>query len=99
MLLVITHLELFLFYIFSIFFYRFVDSSSSIDLLNVAFAKIHPKNTEVSANDLFNTPDRITGRAGFQALKSLSPSRKWNFVEVSFTLLSIALSMRSMHYF
>ncbi|XP_030643044.1 asparagine synthetase domain-containing protein 1 [Chanos chanos] len=33
----------------------------------------------------FNVPDRITGRAGLQELKSLSPERKWNFVEINVT--------------
>ncbi|KAF7244998.1 Asparagine synthetase domain-containing protein 1 [Varanus komodoensis] len=34
----------------------------------------------------FNVPDRITGRAGLEELKHISPSRSWNFVEINVTL-------------
>lgn len=33
----------------------------------------------------FDVPDRITGRAGLQELKNISPARKWNFVEINVT--------------
>lgn len=33
----------------------------------------------------FNVPDRITGRAGLQELKNLSPKRQWNFIEINVT--------------
>lgn len=33
----------------------------------------------------FDVPDRITGRAGLQELRNLSPQRKWNFVEINVT--------------
>ncbi|XP_076858460.1 asparagine synthetase domain-containing protein 1 isoform X2 [Brachyhypopomus gauderio] len=36
-------------------------------------------------SDCFDVPDRITGRAGLQELKNLSPARKWNFVEINIT--------------
>ncbi|XP_075464513.1 asparagine synthetase domain-containing protein 1 [Ascaphus truei] len=34
----------------------------------------------------FDVPDRITGRAGLDELKAISPTRTWNFVEVDVTL-------------
>lgn len=33
----------------------------------------------------FDVPDRITGRDGLRELGTLSPSRKWNFVEINVT--------------
>ncbi|KAF4108817.1 asparagine synthetase domain-containing protein 1 [Onychostoma macrolepis] len=33
----------------------------------------------------FDVPDRITGRAGLQELKNLSPKRQWNFIEINVT--------------
>lgn len=33
----------------------------------------------------FDVPDRITGRAGVQELKNLSPNRQWNFIEINVT--------------
>ncbi|KAK1789171.1 hypothetical protein P4O66_015115 [Electrophorus voltai] len=36
-------------------------------------------------SNCFDVPDRITGRAGLQELKNLSPARKWNFVEINVT--------------
>ncbi|XP_052462809.1 asparagine synthetase domain-containing protein 1-like [Carassius gibelio] len=33
----------------------------------------------------FDVPDRLTGRAGLQELKKLSPKRKWNFIEINIT--------------
>lgn len=33
----------------------------------------------------FDVPDRITGRDGLRELTTLSPSRKWNFVEINIT--------------
>ncbi|XP_053140865.1 asparagine synthetase domain-containing protein 1 [Hemicordylus capensis] len=34
----------------------------------------------------FDVPDRITGRAGLEELKTINPSRSWNFVEINVTL-------------
>lgn len=62
-------------------FNRYVKQNSSIDLLNVAFAREDAIEDVKRAQ--FDTPDRVTGRLGFQALKKLFPSRKWNFVEVN----------------
>lgn len=33
----------------------------------------------------YDVPDRITGRAGLQELKKLSPNRQWNFIEINVT--------------
>ncbi|KAG9271718.1 asparagine synthetase domain-containing protein 1 [Astyanax mexicanus] len=57
--------------------------------------KNNGEHVNVSVNDItssdqrtsncFDVPDRITGRAGLQELKKISPSRKWNFVEINVT--------------
>ncbi|XP_061464208.1 asparagine synthetase domain-containing protein 1 isoform X1 [Rhineura floridana] len=44
----------------------------------------------------FNVPDRITGRAGLEELKTISPSRSWNFVEINVTLEELK-AMRQQH--
>jgi len=62
-------------------------TSESIDLINVAFE--NPRT--IAANktrkeDIYNVcPDRVTGRAGWEELRSLSleTGRVWRFVEVS----------------
>jgi len=57
-----------------------------IDLINVAFENprtVAAQNTKLE--DVYNVcPDRITGRAGWEELKSLSQGtgRNWRFVEV-----------------
>lgn len=43
-------------------------------------------NPNTPPADPFNVPDRITGRAGLEELKALSPTRIWNFVEINVTL-------------
>ncbi|CAH2302508.1 asparagine synthetase domain-containing 1 [Pelobates cultripes] len=41
---------------------------------------------EISAScNAFDVPDRITGRAGLEELKSINPLRTWNFVEIDIT--------------
>eukprot|EP01063_Lacrimia_lanifica_P014337 TRINITY_DN2094_c1_g3_i1.p1 TRINITY_DN2094_c1_g3~~TRINITY_DN2094_c1_g3_i1.p1 ORF type:complete len:692 (+),score=162.48 TRINITY_DN2094_c1_g3_i1:93-2168(+) len=52
-----------------------VPPGESIDLLNVAFGPTPDR-----------TPDRITGRHGWHELARRSPSRKWNFIEIDFTV-------------
>jgi hypothetical protein len=60
--------------------------TESIDLINVAFENprtVAAQNTK--PDDGYNVcPDRITGRAGWEELKSLSQGtgRNWRFVEV-----------------
>lgn len=47
--------------------------------------KNNPDETKSDPQKSFDVPDRITGRAGLQELKNLSPQRKWNFVEINVT--------------
>ncbi|XP_056610688.1 asparagine synthetase domain-containing protein 1 [Triplophysa dalaica] len=47
--------------------------------------KNNPDETKSDPQRSFDVPDRITGRAGLQELKNLSPQRKWNFVEINVT--------------
>ncbi|XP_060113242.1 asparagine synthetase domain-containing protein 1 [Heteronotia binoei] len=59
-------------------------------------------NADMAVGDplsCFNVPDRITGRAGLEELKALSPSRSWNFVEINVTLeeLKTARKQRISH--
>lgn len=60
-------------------------ATEPIDLINVAFE--NPRTVaaqKTSADDVYNVcPDRITGRAGWEELKSISrgSSRLWRFVE------------------
>ena len=52
-----------------------------IDLLNVAFQPMQSGKSEP-----FAVPDRLTGLQALHELRTISPSRKWNFVKVvSFT--------------
>uniref|UniRef100_A0A146YMH1 Asparagine synthetase domain-containing protein 1 n=1 Tax=Fundulus heteroclitus TaxID=8078 RepID=A0A146YMH1_FUNHE len=37
----------------------------------------------VQTFDAFGVPDRLTGRAGLEELRRLSPDRRWNFVEIN----------------
>ena len=53
----------------------FVPEDEPIDLFNVSFAR----SLEHKFN---NVPDRKTGRITLQELRSLCPTRCWNFVEV-----------------
>ncbi|XP_014858634.1 PREDICTED: asparagine synthetase domain-containing protein 1 [Poecilia mexicana] len=78
---------------------RHVPAQHPIDLLNVAFRLQEPKNHNKKRNkdspnsDLtarrtfspFDVPDRLTGRAGLEELRSLNPERRWNFVEINVT--------------
>uniref|UniRef100_A0A8D0KLK0 Asparagine synthetase domain-containing protein 1 n=1 Tax=Salvator merianae TaxID=96440 RepID=A0A8D0KLK0_SALMN len=43
-------------------------------------------NIMTTNSSSFNVPDRITGRAGVEELKSINPSRTWNFVEINVAL-------------
>lgn len=70
-----------------------VPQHESIDLINVAFGqkpktqqnvkKKHQKSPLSDQALNFDVPDRITGRS---ALRELSKTRRWNFVEVDVTL-------------
>lgn len=69
-----------------------VPQHETIDLINVAFAQKHKVQQNVKKKHQrppdektlnFDVPDRVTGRT---ALKELSTTRKWNFIEVDVTL-------------
>lgn len=51
---------------------KYIPEEEPIDLMNVAFEK----------NGSFSVPDRRTGLASLNELRSLCPTRTWNFVEV-----------------
>ncbi|KAJ7345542.1 hypothetical protein JRQ81_001492 [Phrynocephalus forsythii] len=59
---------------------------------------INNDNNTVSCPSLasFNVPDRITGRAGLEELRNVSPSRSWNFVEINVSLEDLK-AMRQEH--
>ncbi|KAM4697454.1 asparagine synthetase domain-containing protein 1 [Rhinophrynus dorsalis] len=45
---------------------------------------VHADYLDIPTSDsLFDVPDRITGRAGLEELKAISPSRTWNFIEIN----------------
>jgi asparagine synthetase B (glutamine-hydrolysing) len=58
-----------------------LDENVEIDLLNVAFENPRfVKNNKV--DDIYQVPDRITGIASFNELRSVYPNRKWRFVKI-----------------
>ena len=76
---------------------RHVACNEAIDLLNVAFEQQqqrtnsktrHGKTGSDPQKDPFEVPDRITGRVG---VKELNPKRKWNFVEVTSSIIRKSL--------
>ena len=69
-------------------YFRYVAPSNSIDLLNVAFSK-ETDAGNVKYGEKFDTPDRVTGKMGYEALKCLFPDRKWNFVEVNICYFNV----------
>ncbi|CEP07586.1 hypothetical protein [Parasitella parasitica] len=38
---------------------------------------------ELTERSIYDTPDRLTGRAGVQELRRIAPDRTWNFVEIN----------------
>ncbi|KAI9468939.1 MAG: asparagine synthase-domain-containing protein [Benjaminiella poitrasii] len=78
---------------------QYLPMSEPIDLLNVAFenprvenaAKLKNKknksnqksNEEQSSRSIYDTPDRLTGKAGVEELRCIAPERIWNFVEIN----------------
>ena len=73
---------------------KYVSQHEPIDLINVAFEKsvnarskskkLNENNEEKeSANDqVYDVPDRKTGKQTFVELSKICPKRKWNFVQV-----------------
>ncbi|KAJ1913041.1 hypothetical protein H4219_005377 [Mycoemilia scoparia] len=65
-----------------------------IELINVAFEnprqlkhknaqKKNTLNPKGSSQNLFNVPDRKTGRKSFMELRKIDPQREWRFIEVN----------------
>lgn len=38
---------------------------------------------EKPLRSIYDTPDRLTGKAGVEELRSIAPERTWNFVEIN----------------
>ncbi len=66
-----------------------------VDLLNVAFENPrtieNAKKMNSSSDDPYDTPDRITGRQGYEELLAVSP-RNWRFVEINVSYKDSQLS-------
>ncbi|XP_063963120.1 uncharacterized protein LOC129271927 [Lytechinus pictus] len=85
---------------------RYVPDDQPIDLFNVAFeqrnithqtnSKGRKKKDPKLPKKSFDVPDRLTGISGLEELRAISPSRKWNFVEIDVTLEELQ-AMRSEH--
>lgn len=61
---------------------NFVSKTESIDLINVAFEKVNKNPTNQNLKEMYNVPDRKTGRQSLADLEIICPDRNWNFVEV-----------------
>jgi asparagine synthetase B (glutamine-hydrolysing) len=53
-----------------------------IDLLNVAFENPRTLQANKQTVNMYDVPDRKTGRLAYVELKRLAPHRRWNFVQV-----------------
>lgn len=56
---------------------KYIDKNIPIDLLNVAFEKVHKDD------NTWNVPDRLTGLESYEELQRLCPQRMWNFVQIN----------------
>ncbi|XP_014608843.1 PREDICTED: asparagine synthetase domain-containing protein CG17486 [Polistes canadensis] len=73
--------------------HKYVPQNEPIDLINVAFEKTtiasqqdkHIKNTHLYVSQVYDVPDRKTGRQTLSEILQICPNRKWNFVEVNVT--------------
>ncbi|KAI9489014.1 asparagine synthase-domain-containing protein [Zychaea mexicana] len=76
--------------------HRHLPVSEPIDLLNVAFENPRSQNakqqkkasgdggtTNTATATVYNTPDRVTGRASVEELRKIAPERTWHFVEIN----------------
>ncbi|KAI9317483.1 asparagine synthase-domain-containing protein [Dichotomocladium elegans] len=67
--------------------HRHLDPAEPIDLLNVAFENPRSENAKKKEKhhviSMYDTPDRITGRAGVTELRHIAPERNWRFVEIN----------------
>ncbi|XP_043484828.1 asparagine synthetase domain-containing protein 1 [Leptopilina heterotoma] len=62
---------------------NFVPKTESIDLINVAFEKVNKNPKNQNLGEIYNVPDRKTGRQSLAELETICPDRNWNFVEVN----------------
>lgn len=70
--------------------HKYVPENEPIDLINVAFEKTvntpqknkHIKNTNLYISQIYDVPDRKTGRQTLSEILQICPNRKWNLVEV-----------------
>lgn len=64
-----------------------VDLSEPIDLLNVSFENprtiANAKKQDPTFTTIYDTPDRLTGRRGYEELRIACPDRLWRFVEIN----------------
>ncbi|KAJ9630831.1 hypothetical protein H2203_001356 [Taxawa tesnikishii (nom. ined.)] len=63
-----------------------LDTSETIDLLNVAFEnpRVHRQKTaDPDFSPYESCPDRLTGRASFAELQLVCPGREWRFVAIN----------------
>lgn len=68
------------------FAHKHVPLCEPIDLLNVSFENpraLKCKPSVQTEQDIYNVPDRITGKLGFNELSKLYPDREWRFVEIN----------------
>ncbi|KAG2192088.1 hypothetical protein INT46_009265 [Mucor plumbeus] len=45
--------------------------------------KKEQKDVQESKRSIYDTPDRLTGKAGVEELRQIAPDRTWNFVEIN----------------
>ncbi|TPX45497.1 hypothetical protein SeLEV6574_g03840 [Synchytrium endobioticum] len=60
--------------------------SEPIDLLNVAFENpriAKAMQSQARARDMYDVPDRLTGRKAVAELRCVAPDREWRFVEIN----------------
>ncbi|CAG8466385.1 6458_t:CDS:10 [Ambispora leptoticha] len=77
---------------------KYLPLEEPIDLLNVSFEnprKVSSDNKKKQknlidasaggerSNSIYDVPDRLTGREGYQELKKISPNRPWRLVEIN----------------
>lgn len=63
--------------------HRVVPHEEPIDLLNVSFENPRiMKHAKPPIEQIYDVPDRLTGRKGWKELSELYPEREWRFVEI-----------------
>lgn len=67
----------------------FIPTSTSIDLINVAFEKFKTQTVN------YDVPDRLSAISSLNELQLLVPNRKWNLVEVNVTRKELESELES----